>query len=871
MARICQQNINCILAKHKLYKDAEFNINFRARYVGLISTSSASGGMAHIFVHILAATLLVATVTEAALETPLYLNAAAPIPARVADLISRMSVNELVAQVAHKDGGVDAAIRAEYGASSLGGVKVTLFTEGTDAVGSVRRRNAFQHFMMNTSRLGIPVSIAHEGLHSGSSYGTVFPEPLLLACSYNDSLSEAIGAVLAAEARACGVDNVWSPVLNMWTDDRFGRFQEGLSPDPTITSHMGRRIVTGIQGGASAQDDYLPGGFNTSAWATAKHYAGYGSAIGGLNGAPFVHNSRTLFEHFLRPWRAATAVGVRGVMASHNAVLDVPMHLNAHMIQDVLRTDFGFGSGMIVSDCNDIAAAIYYGASVNETHTAALAVKAGVDADLQCGNSNTSWAYYGETLPAAIKEGMITSADLQALASHYLTQKFASGLFDAPLTDESWVTRLDAPSHRQLAYEAAAQSLVLLTNNELPATGVAALPLDFGGRVKNVALIGSFMTCDGRTGANCFGRASMLGSYTLDSNTIRVDLIPQALNSTFPKQLRLSVVRGASPDSTDVSGIAAAVAAARDADVAIVAVGDSLATCGEWADRDSLDLPGGQLALLEALVANASSTPVVVVLIHGRAASFGPGNALLGKLAAVVESWRPGEMGAQAIVDVLSGRVNPSGKLASQWAQHVGQLGSGAQPWLARRVAKWVANARGTPDATDGRVYDPYVGSTYSSLPLFRFGHGLSYTSFTYTLLTIDGVGPISTLPGGGTFSGRGKAGYIDAISVTVFTAHVTVCNSGLRDGTEIVQVYSQDPRGAFPTPIVPYWKRLVAYARIPVAAGACETQGIPILGDDLALYDDVMSLRIVPGVYGITVGGRSDRDQLRVNVTLRQ
>jgi len=206
---------------------------------------------------------------------PPYKNAALPIPARVADLVARMTVPELVAAVAHKDGETDAALRAEYGATSLGGAKITLFaTPSNSALEAVRARNAFQSYMIATSRLNIPVSFAHEGLHSGSCYGTVFPEPLLTACSWNDSLVEKIGAVLGSEARAYGVDNAWSPVVNMWQDDRFGRYQEGFSPDPTITSHMGRAIVVGMQGGASFADDYLPGGFNTSAWSTAKHFAG---------------------------------------------------------------------------------------------------------------------------------------------------------------------------------------------------------------------------------------------------------------------------------------------------------------------------------------------------------------------------------------------------------------------------------------------------------------------------------------------------------------------------------------------------------------------------------------------------------------------
>lgn len=792
--------------------------------------------------------------------TAAYKNSALPIPARVADLVGRMTLDELIAAVAHRDSGTDAELRAQYGATGIGGVKITSFaTPSASALEAVRARNAFQAYFLNTSRLNIPVSFAHEGLHSGSAYGTVFPMPLLTACSWNDSLPRAIGAVLGAEARAYGVDNAWSPVVNMWTDDRFGRFQEGFSPDPTITSHMGRAVVLGMQGGPSASDDYLPGGFNASAWATAKHFAGYGSAAGGLNGAPFALNNRSLFEHFFRPWRGLAAVGVRGVMPSHNAVLDVPMHLNRWAIQGVLRGEFGFGSGMTVSDCNDIGASFFFGVAANLTQVTARAIRAGLDADLQCA-PDARVASYSAWIPDALQAGLAALDDVRALAGRYLTQKFAAGLFDAPFTDEAWLSRLDAPAHRQLAYEAAAQSIVLLQNTD------NFLPLAFGGAgAKKVALIGPMMT------AASGGREAMLGSYTLDNGVIEVDLLPAAFNKTFGAAVELAVAVGATPDSVSESNIAAAVAAAQAADVAIVTLGDSLASCGEWLDRDSLDLPGAQLALLQSLVANASSTPVVLVLVNGRAASFGPANAVLGKLSAVVEAWRPGEMGAQAIVDVLSGRVNPSGKLASQWAQNVGQLGSGAQPWLARRVAKWIANSRSAPDA-DGREYDPYVATAFSSLPLYRFGHGLSYTTFNYESFTVDGVAPVSSLPGGGTFSGRGGQGYRDAIAAVVLTAHVTVCNTGARDGAEVVQLYARlAPADLFPDgpPIVPHWKRLVGYGRLALAAGACATLDVPVLADDFALYDDAMALRVVPAEYVLSAGGRSDLDALVVNVTI--
>ena len=603
---------------------------------------------------------LLAAAVGAAPRLP-YQDPSLPVPTRVTDLLSRLSLDEKIGQTWHPETQPTALITALC-AKGVGGTALPP-SASNDPLSNLRARNDLQRACMAAQPHGIPLSFHQEGLHSGAQGGTVFPEPLLTACAWNESLATAIGAVLAFEARGAGVDNTWSPVVNMWTDDRFGRFQEGFSPDPMLTSHLARALVLGVQGGPSTADDYLPGGPNVSAWATAKHFAGYGSAAGGLNGAPFVLSNRTLFEWYLRPWRAMVAVGLRGAMPSHNSVLDVPMHGNRWLTRNVLRFEFGAGNISTVSDCNDIGAMQYFRVAGNLSRNTGLAMRAGLDGDLQCGRLGSGGlmdqAYY-TNIPSAIAGGFATVADLDELVTHVLTQKFAAGLFDQPLAPEEWVSRLNAPANRRLAYEAAAQGVVLLQNNGL-------LPIDFSKKPR-VALIGPQAACFGGGAggevAACETRENWLGSYILWSPNVPVPLLPEAFNATFPA-VPVTTTQGCSIDGDPrLDLIPAAVAAAAAADVAIVAVGDSMASCGEWADRDSLDLPGGQIALLEAL-AN-TSTPLVVVLVNGRAASFGPANALLGKFAAVVEAWRPGEEGAQAVLDIISGSVVPSGKLASQ-------------------------------------------------------------------------------------------------------------------------------------------------------------------------------------------------------------
>jgi len=829
------------------------------------------------------ATIVTSSTTETNIDIPLYKQAGAPIPNRVTDLLSRMNLNELIGQVTHRYAGMDVyQVEQMYGKTGLGQVSMqTMLLNGSSLVDTVNKRNAFQQYFMTNSRLQIPVSIAHEGLHSGGEFGTIFPESLLTSCSWNDTLALYIGQVLGLEARSYGVDNTFSPVVNMFTDSRYGRYQEGFSPDPTITSHFGRNFVLGIQGGVSTSNDYLPGGFNTTAWCTAKHYCGYGSAVGGLNGAPFILNNRTLFEQFLRPWRSMSAIGLRGIMPSHNTVLDIPMHAHKYLIQDVLRNEFGFGNGSAVSDCNDIAALNFFGISENLTVATAFAILAGVDLDLQCGTEPTNYAYYA-WIPDAINSGLVQLSDLQALVSHVLTQKFAAGLFDQPYTPLEWINNIHTPAHQQLAYEAAVQSIVLLQNNNntLPITMTPKVKLAMIGphilcSINNTFDSSSWFTTYGNSygpltttkeKSTCYGRQNMLGSYVLDTGTIDVPLLPDIVNSTFGNTVDITVTPGCSIDGNGrFDLINNAVTAANNADYAIVVLGDSLSSCGEWADRDSLDLPGGQLQLLETLV-NSTTTPIILVLINGRAVSFGPSNALLPRLAAVIEAWRPGEAGAQAIIDIITGRQNPTGKLTNQWAQHVGQLGSGSQPWLQRVVGKWLANGRSTPDPTDGRMYDNYISSAYPSTPLFRFGHGLSYTTYEYKTIEVTILSTFSTLP----YNGRGNGvGYREAVNTNVLNVTVSVCNTGKVDGTEIIQIYSIGPKAASKIGIVSFWKRLIGYTRIYLSASQCNSITTSILADDFAQYDDNMNLRVLPGNYVISAGGRRNQNFLQQNITI--
>jgi beta-glucosidase len=629
----------------------------------------------------------------------------------------------------------------------------------------------------------------------------------------------------------------------------------------------------------------------------------------------------------LKSWRAFAKAGGKGAMTAHNTVLNRPCHAHPWLVNEVFRKEFSFGDGIIVSDCNDIEALVDFRVAKNNTYAAAAALIGGVDLDLQCGG-NSAYTELGN----AIASGLVNTSTLDLSVRRVLLAKFAVGLFDHPLTDESLVEELNNPTHRALALRAAEEGIVMLINKGVASAARVAgagggsgsasagagasgesedetdtgadgrarpdgaidrrttssapfLPLPMG--TKKIAVLGPNGGCaaSGTTGTSsssvgsdasaCAAAMNMLGSYTQYGHNpggkypVEVPTVYDALKAAYTNST-VEFLAGASFKDTDESSIPAAVALAEASDVAVVVVGDNLQTSSEWGDRDSLDLPGSQLALLEAVA--ATNTPVILVTITGRTPSFGgPANAVLANVTAMFAAFRPGQMGGVAVANLISGKTNPSGKLAQSWVRSAGQAMSGAAPFLQWRVGKWVANKRGPADP-DGRHYDPYnthAGAHPTSMraddddgrssaywfseamystaadgtiapvapseasPLFRFGDGLSYTTFTMSTLS---AGPVS---------------HTDD---TVMTLSVKVTNMGTVPGTEVIQVYCEDPVMAFVRP----WKRLLTFARVTLQPGASTTVRIPVTRDEMMFYDDDLVLALVPGEYTLSAGGSS-------------
>lgn len=364
---------------------------------------------------------------------------------------------------------------------------------------------------------------------------------------------------------------------------------------------------------------------------------------------------------------------------------------------------------------------------------------------------------------------------------------------------------------------------------------------------KRVALFGPFASSQAKESAE----NPLIGSYSLSG--AHVVTMDEALLATNVANLTWQEGCQSSGPPGNGCKLDKAVALAQTVDISFVFIGDPLSQCGEWNDRDSLNSPGGQLQLLEAVAGISPKT--IVILVHGRPHTFGIGNAVLDKVDALLAAWRPGEEGGTAICNIITGKVNPSGKLAQSWPRTVGQIGGGALPWLQRVRGKWVANNKGCTDP-DGRCYDAYVDDGFKSTPLFYFGFGLSYSNFNYDKIEVKTItNPQHLLETN-----------LLAADKLVWNVSVSLTNTGDVAGAEIIQIYVQDPAGL---PVVPYWKRLIGFTKVFLGSHESKKVVIPILLMDVAMFDEHMQLRLFSGSYIITAGSASNNTPLSETVTI--
>jgi len=748
-----------------------------------------------------------------AAATPIYKDAKAPIAARVDDLLSRMTIDEEVAQITtvweQKTKFLDDKLQfdeAKMKASfplGVGGIARPSDARGSGSPRIVPGRdprqtvvlvNALQRYQMTQTRLGIPILFHEEGLHGYAALGaTSFPQAIALASSWDPDLMRRVNAVTAREIAARGVTLALTPVVDIARDPRWGRIEETFGEDPYLVGEMGVAAVEGLQG--TGRERLLTPGH---VFATLKHLTGHGQPESGENAAPAPISERELRENFFVPFEEVVKrTGIEAVMASYNEIDGVPSHANKWLLGDVLRGEWGF-KGAVVSDYSAIDQLMgthHIAGSLEEA--ARLALAAGVDSDLPDGVSYN-------TLAAQVRAGTVSKAALDLAVRRILELKFRAGLFEHPYADADAAAALtNNADARATALLAAQRSITLLKND-------GALPMKPSGTIAvigpnaAVARLGGYYGQPPHTVSILEGiKARLVGKGKV--------IYAEGVRITANDDWWADEVKLADP-AENRRMIADAVTAARGADRIVLCLGDTEQTSREgWApthlgDRTSLDLVGEQQELFDAL--KALGKPVTVILINGRPPSV---VKIADRANALIEGWYLGEQGGNAVADVLFGAVNPGGKLPVSIPRDVGQL-----PIFYNYK----------PSARRGYLFD-------SAQPLFPFGWGLSYSTFTLSP-------PRLSAP---------RIARDGSVQVAV-----DVTNTSDRTGDETVQLYIRDEVSSVTRPV----KELRGFRRVTLRPGERRTVTFTLTPHSLEMWNDRMKRVVEPGDFKIMTGPNS-------------
>jgi beta-glucosidase len=643
--------------------------------------------------------------------------------------------------------------------------------------GNAARINQTQRAVMANSRLKIPLLIGTDVIHG---YRTIFPIPLAIASTWDPQLAELSARVAAREARPTGVRWTFAPMVDIARDPRWGRVAEGAGEDPVLGAAMAAAYVRGFQGKNLAANDSL--------LACAKHFAAYGAAEGGRDYAGAELSEATLRQVYLPPFKAAVDAGVGTLMSAFESINGVPASANRHLLDDVLRREWKF-RGFVVSDWDAVAELMNHGVAASKQDAAKKAISAGVDMDM--------WDGSYMTLAAAVREGRMSQSVVDAAVRRVLRGKFLVGLFDDPFTSEEAAAKVTlTPENRAAARRVAQQSIVLLRNEG------GLLPLTKSGRT--IAVIGPLAD----------SKEDMLGPWSSQGKGAESISALEGIRAASGSA-RIVYSRGAGVLDGSQEDLAAALDAARQADVTIAILGESREMSGESSSRSSLDLPGHQQKLLEALV--ETGKPVILVVMSGRPLAIA---WAAGHVPAIVQAWFLGTEAGNALADVLFGDVNPSGKLPITVPRATGQ------------VPIYHAQLRtGRPATADDEKYT----SKYMDLPLgplYPFGFGLSYTRFDYSNLKVSST----TMPAGGGL-----------------TVSADVRNAGDRAGDEIVQFYLADPVASISRPV----KELKGFQRVPLKPGETKRVEFAVRRDQLRFWSDGGWVT-EPGEFRVWIGPNS-------------
>lgn len=758
-------------------------------------------------------------------KTPAYRNPKLTPERRTKDLLSRMSLQEKAAQMVcvwqkkaellvDANGEFDAAkaraaFKQGHGLGQVG--RPSDAGPGLGARPMAELTNAIQRFFVEESRLGIPVIFHEECLHGHAAVdGTSFPQPIGLAATFNPDLVEALYAMTALEARARGAHQALTPVVDVARDPRWGRVEETFGEDPFLVSRLGIAAVRGFQGDATYRD-------KSRVLATLKHFAAHGQPESGMNCAPANVSERVLRETFLYPFEQAIRKGgAISVMPSYNEIDGIPSHANRWLLRDVLRKDWGF-QGFTVSDYYAIWELSHrpdthgHSLATDKMEACRLAVEAGVNIELP---EPDCYLHLAEL----VRKGVLKESQLDELVAPMLLWKFRLGLFDDPYVDPEHAAAVTGcEAHRGLALQAARETITLLKNQG------GLLPLD-PGACKTIAVIGPNAArpmLGGYSGKPIHCSTVLDGVRARAGAGVKV-LYSEGCKITQPGSWNQDEVLPSDP-AEDRKLIAAAVRTARKADVIVLAIGGNEQTSREaWSlqhmgDRTSLDLIGRQDELVRALL--ALGKPLVVLLFNGRPLSI---RDVAASVPAILECWYLGQETGTAIAEVLFGDVNPSGKLPITIPRSVGHL---------------PAYYNHKPSARRGYLFDDVS-------PLFAFGFGLSYTTFSF--------GPPRLAKARIRHDGSTRLS-------------VDVTNTGARTGAEVTQLYIRDLVSSVTRPV----KELKGFQRVLLQPGETRTVVFEITPELLAFWDVNKRFTVEPGDFELMTGN-SSRDSDLQRVTLR-
>lgn len=706
---------------------------------------------------------------------PLYKDAKAPIEKRIDDLISRMTLEEKVLQLNQY------TLGRNNNVNNVGEEVKKVPSE----IGSLiyfdinpELRNSMQKKAMEESRLGIPIIFGYDAIHG---FRTIYPISLGQACSWNPGLVEQACAVSAQEARMSGVDWTFSPMIDVARDPRWGRVAEGYGEDPYTNGVFAAASVRGYQGDDMSAENRMA--------ACLKHYVGYSASEAGRDYVYTEISAQTLWDTYLLPYEMGVKAGAATLMSSFNDISGVPGSANPYIMTEILKKRWKH-DGFIVSDWGAVEQLKNQGLAATKKDAARYAFNAGLEMDMM------SHAY-DRHLKELVEEGKVTMAQVDESVRRVLRVKFRLGLFErpyTPVTNEK--DRFFRPQSMAVVAQLAAESMVLLKNDN------QILPLT---NKKKIAVVGP-MAKNGW---------DLLGSWCGHGKDTDVEMLYDGLTAEFGGDAELRYAMGCKPQGNDRSGFAGALDVARWSDVVIVCLGEMLTWSGENASRSTIALPQIQEELVKEL--KEAGKPVILVLSNGRPLEL---NRMEPLCDAILEIWQPGINGARPMAGILSGRINPSGKLAMTFPYSTGQI----PIYYNRRKS--------------GRGHQGFYKDITSD-PLYPFGHGLSYTEFKYGTVT-----PSAT---------KVKRG--DKLS-----AEVTVTNTGSRDGAETVHWFISDPYCSITRPV----KELKHFEKQLIKAGETKTFRFDIdLERDFGFVNEDGKRFLEAGEYHILVQGQTVKIEL--------